>query len=264
MRAHAICADTIGCEGVQMNKSWMWVLWIPGLLVALGGCSTMTQGWAPIPAENELESFSTRWERAQKTPSTQVTALQRELVKYRDEIYGRAADRSKLEWEASGFAAYGGLAAVAGALGDLTGLMNTGAALAGFGLTQSSRYRFAEQRQIYIGALAKLYCITGKVNSASDVSVALARGSSDPNAQDAALHFADKVVASVDAVRVEYTNALLGLTPGIPSREELTAMFNRYRVPAVGVAAADPQQQAKDAAGATVLGLTDAIQTCAK
>ena len=65
-------------------------------------------------------------------------------------------------------------------------------------------------------------------------------------------------------VQVGEEQILLGLTPGIPSREELTAMFNRYRVPAVGVAAADPQQQAKDAAGATVLGLTDAIQTCAK
>lgn len=190
--------------------------------------------------------------------------MQRELVKYRDEVYARAAERSKLEWETSGFATYGGVAAVVGALADRTGLLNSGAGLAGFGLTQSARYRFAEQRQIYVVALGKLYCITGKVNSASDVAVALARGSSDPNAQDAALRFADKVVAAVDAVRVEYTNALFGLTPGVPSREELTALFNRYRVPAVAVSGGDQQQQAKDAAGATVLGLTDAIQACSK
>lgn len=235
-----------------------------GLLLALTGCSTVTQRWAPIPSDDELESFSSRWERAQKAPASEVTAMQRELVKYRDELYARAAERSKLEWEASGFATYGGVAAVLGALADRTGLLNTGAGLAGFGLTQSTRFRFADQRQIYITALGKLYCITGKVNSASDVSVALARGSSDPNAQDAALRFSDKVVAAVDAVRIEYTNALFGLTPGVPSREELTALFNRYRLPSVAVSGGDPLQQAKDAAGVTILGLTDALQVCSK
>jgi hypothetical protein len=240
------------------------VFLMASVLLALAGCSTVTQGWAPIPSKDELESFSSRWERAPKTPAAEVTAMQRELVKYRDEIYARAAERSRLEWETSGFATYGGVATVLGALADRTGLLNAGAGLAGFGLTQSTRFRFAEQRQIYVAALGKLFCITGKVNSANDVSVALARGSSDPNAQDAALRFSDKVVASVDAVRVEYTNALFGLTPGVPSREELTALFNRYRVPAVAVSGGDPMQQAKDAAGVAVLGLTDAIQTCAK
>lgn len=38
--------------------------------VALSGCSTVSGTWAPFPAQSELASFASRWEAAQKTPST--------------------------------------------------------------------------------------------------------------------------------------------------------------------------------------------------
>jgi len=190
--------------------------------------------------------------------------MQRELVKYRDELFKRALQRSKLEYESTGVTTYGGLAAVAGALADQVGLMNTGAGLAALGLTNSSRYRFSEQTQIYVVALKKLACITGKVNSTNDVTVAQATYSRDPAAQDAAVNFTAKVVTAVDAVRVEYTNALLGMTPNVLSRDELFALLTKYRPAALAVAAEDDNQQVYDAAGVMVLNLVTEIQTCAK
>lgn len=241
------------------------ILMVSGLALTMTGCSTVTERWAPFPAQEELASFGNRWEAAQKNPRTPIVDMQRELVKYRDEIYKRALERSKLEWESSGLTTYGGLAAVAGALADRTGLLNTGAGIAAFGLTNSSRYRFSEQTQIYVAALKKLACITGKVNSADDTTVALAAGSSDPAAQETAMNFTHKVIAAVDAVRTEYTNALLGMVPNVPSREELLALVTKYRPIAAGVAGATAtDQEVRDAAGATVVNLMTDIQSCSK
>ncbi|MDB5872203.1 MAG: hypothetical protein JWQ07_1645 [Ramlibacter sp.] len=192
--------------------------------------------------------------------------MQRELVKYRDEIYARALDRSRLEWESSGLTTYGGLAAVAGALGHRIGLLNWGAGIAAIGLTNSTRYRFHDQTQLYVSALKRLACITGKVNSANDTTVILAQGASDLAAQTAAYNFVKTVVAAVDYVRGEYTNGLLGLSPTVPSREELLALINTYRVN-TQVAVANEQdsaQAARNQAGETVKGLSTEIQNCSK
>jgi hypothetical protein len=191
--------------------------------------------------------------------------MQRDLVKYRDEIYVRALDRSKLEWESSGLTTYGGLAAVAGALADRTGLINTGAGLAAIGLTNSTRFRFHDQTQIYVVALKRLSCITGKVNSANDQMRALAVGASDQIAAAAARNFTNTVIAAVDFVRVEYTNGLLGMAPVVPTREELLALVNTYRpAAAIAAAAADADQAAKDEAGTKMKALSEEIQQCSK
>lgn len=233
--------------------------------VTLSGCTTVTNSWGPFPETNELTSFADRWAAAPKSSlNTEVADMQRELVKYRDEIYARALERSKLEWESSGLATYGGLAAVAGALADRTGLVNTGAGIAAIGLTNSTRYRFHEQTQIYVVALKRLACITGKVNSANDQMRALAVGASDPAAVAAARNLTSTVIASVDFVRTEYTNSLLGLTPTVPSREELLALVNTYRPPVAPAAAMDAFQQAKDEAGTKIKGLSDEVQQCAR
>lgn len=237
------------------------------LLIAstLAGCSTIQSTWAPFPGTNELKSFSDRWNATPHAVASEVADMQRELVKYRDEIYVRALDRSKLEWDSSGFTTYGGLAAVVGALADRTGLLNTGAGLAAIGLTNSTRYRFHDQTQIYVVALKRLSCITGKANSTNDQMRALAAGASDQTAAAAARSLTNTVIAAVDFVRVEYTNGLLGLAPVIPTREELLALVNTYR-PAGGggAAAADADQTAKDEAGAKVKALSEEIQQCSK
>ncbi len=73
-------------------------------------------------------------------------------------------------------------------------------------------------------------------------------------------------VTAVDYVRAEYTNALLGLTPTIPSREELLALMGTYRAttPVKAAGAPDPNQAAYDRAGEAVLGLAVGVQDCSK
>lgn len=234
-------------------------------VAALTGCSTVGSTWGPFPEAKELMSFADRWAVAPKTGvNNEVAEMQRELVKYRDELYARALERSKLEWDSSGLTSYGGLAAVVGALADRTGLMNTGAGLAAIGLTNSTRYRFHDQTQIYVVALKRLACITGKVNSTTDQMRGLAVGSSDPAAAAAARNYTTTVIASVDFVRTEYTNGLLGLTPSVPTREEFLALINTYRPVVAAPAGADPSQPAKDEAGVKVKALSDEVQQCAK
>ncbi len=232
---------------------------------ALTGCATVSNSWTPFPQQRELMSFADRWKASSHGGNqTEVAEMQRELVKYRDEIYERAVDRSKLDWDASSMATYGGLAAVVGALADRTGLLNTGAGVAAIGLTNSRHYRFRDQSQIYVAALKRLSCITGKVNSTSDQIRILGVGASDQLASAASRNFIDTVVASVDYVRTEYTNGLLGLTPSVPSREELLGLINTYRPSGVAPAAADAQQQAKDEAGAKMKALSEEVVQCSK
>ena len=139
--------------------------------------------------------------------------------------------------------------------------------MATLGMTNSSRYMFHQQTQIYVSALKRLACITGKVNSASDNTLALAQGAGDSVARDAAKNFVDTVVASVDYVRTEYTNGLLGLTPTVPTREELLGFTNTYRTATTAGAAATlggPDQAAADAAGIAVKTLATEILICSK
>lgn len=232
---------------------------------ALSGCATVSNSWTPFPQQSELMSFADRWKASPHGGNqTEVAEMQRELVKYRDEIYVRAVDRSKLDWDSSGMATFGGLAAVVGALADRTGLLNTGAGIAALGLTSSRHYRFREQSQIYVAALKRLSCITGKVNSASDQIRTLGVGSSDQSASAASRNFINTVVASVDYVRMEYSNGLLGLMPSVPTREELLGLINTYRPAGAAAAAADAQQQAKDEAGAKMKALSDEVVQCSK
>ncbi|QEY63366.1 hypothetical protein FXN65_15375 [Metapseudomonas lalkuanensis] len=234
-----------------------------GLLLALSGCATVNESWAPFPTKDELISFNDQWAVATKAGNRSVFDLQRELGKYRDRIYQQALERSKLNWESTGATTYGGLAAVIGGLADQTGLMNSGAGLAALGLTNSTRYRFSEQTQIYVTALKKLSCIQGKVNAMDDLTLSLAKRSSDPAAQSAANHFIDKVITSVDAVRAEYTNALLGMAPVVSSNDELKAIARQYLQTTVAVAATDdPEQKMYDKAGETAIELVVGIQSC--
>lgn len=235
------------------------------VVATLSGCATVSTNWMPFPQQQELMSFADRWKAAAHgSIQTEVAEMQRELVRYRDEIYVHAVDRSKLDWEASSMATYGGLAAVIGALADRTGLLNTGAGIAAVGVMNSKHYRFREQSQIYVAALKRLSCITGKVNSASDQMRILGVGSSDQSASAASRGFINTVVASVDYVRTEYTNGLLGLTPSVPTRDELLGLINAYRPAGAAAAAADPLQQAKDEAGAKMKALSDELTQCSK
>lgn len=244
-------------------KTFSLFFWV-AVVSSLIGCSTTTSSWAPFPQNKELTSFADRWKLASRSGADIVT-LQHTLVEYRDEIYAAAAERSRLEWDSTGLTTYGGLAAVVGALADKTGLLNTGVALATFGLTNSSRYKFPQQTQIYVSALKRIACITGKVNSISDSTLNLAKSADDSISADAAKNFINSVITSVDYVRIEYTNGLLGLAPTVPTRDELLAFAGAFRAPVgavAGIMSAD--QVASNRAGDIVKSLVIEIQNCSK
>ena len=240
-----------------------------GSMLTLGGCASLTPTWSPFPTSDELNSFDNQWAATAKSDPPQVPELRQAVMVYRDKIYGHALLKDQLEWDTSGVTVFGGLAAVAGALAGQPGLMNTGAGLAALGLTTSSRYRFGEQKRIYITALDKLHCIYGRLDRVTDVTLASAHGSSDPAAQDAAVQFFPYVVASVDRVRMDYTNSLLGMAPVTPSREDLLGFATQFKPAIVAATLAvaggsASQQQISDADGAVVLKLVSEIQACAK
>gem|GEM_PF-5616046 len=234
-------------------------------LLVLSGCASVTKSWAPFPGSDELKSFDSRV-KARKDPPDLPT-LKSELLIYRDELYSAALDRSRLEWESAGLATYGGLASVAGGLASKIALVNTGAAVASLGLVNASFYRFPQQTQIYVTALKRVSCILGKTNAVNELLLRDAAQASDPVAANAAADFLQTVATSVDFVRVDYTGALLGLSPQIPSKEELLASYGRYRPAAVAGTAlgtVNPNQAGFDQAGETVRTLSSEIQACAK
>jgi hypothetical protein len=236
-------------------------------LVGLTGCASMSSPWIAFPGQEELVSFDARVKARKETPD--LSALKPELLAYWDGLYAAALTRSKLEWEAAGMATYGGLISVVGGLASKIALVNTGAAVAAVGLINSSFYRFPQQTQVYLTALKRISCILGKVNVVDDMLLVRAARSSDADAVITAASFVQTVISSVDFVRVEYTGALLGLTPSIPSKDEILAGYARYRPVAAGApfaagTPADPNQPLYDQAGETVRTLAADIQACSK
>lgn len=234
-------------------------------LLAMQGCATVSSSWPPFPDKSEIASFESRV-KAKRLPPDMVT-LKSELSAYWNELYLAALTRSQLEWESAGMASYGGLASVAGGLASKIALVNTGAAIASFGLINSGFYRFPQQTQIYLTALKRDSCILGKVNVVDDGLLRDAAQSSDPVASGMATNFIQTAITAVDSVRVDYTSALLGLAPSVPSREEILAAYGRFRTggaAAAHAAGAPVANPAYDQAGEIVRALSAEIQACAK
>jgi len=197
-------------------------------------------------------------------PTPPIEKLQRELVIYRDRIYESALVRRKLEWEAATTSTYGGFAAVTAAIADKASFMNIGLGIAALGLTNSTMFKFSDQSQAYVVALKKVSCVSNKVSSLDDATVSFAKNSNDPQAVATALNFPSRVVAAIDSIRIEYTNALLGIGPSVPSRDEILALIKTY-APAKGAAVAlDEDSKRKEESGKLVLSLMSDIQACAK
>lgn len=238
-------------------------------LSALGvsGCAVLNSvdNLAPIPSQNELAPFAGRLI-VPGARNPKLSVFKSELGKFIGEYHAYAIARRKLEWDSTGMTTYGGLAAVLGGLADRTGLLNTGAVLAGTGLAISSRYHFNQQSQVYFTAVKKLSCINSKVQSIPDTLVEDAMSSDDKNAADIAKQAVTQLAGSVDAVRIEATNAMLGIAPGTPSRDELLAMFKSY---AAATAASAPPPGGADGlrkreAGEQVKAVLAETAACAK
>ena len=272
-RLHAVCGHDVrparSCVR-SLSDRWQSFKRISRILLGgcatlvLSGCASVSSSWAPFPSQGELMAFEARVKAKQSPPD--LATLKPELLAYRDEIYAAALTRSKLEWESAGMATYGGLASVAGGLASKIALVNVGAGVASLGLINSSFYRFPQQTQIYLVALKRVSCILGKVNVVDDTLLTYARLASDPTASNAAVNFVQTTMSAVDFVRVEYTGSLIGLTPSIPSKEEMMAAYGRFRpaTPAAAASGADPNQQLYDQAGESVRALVVEIQACSK
>ena len=249
----------------------MKTLLIAGTLFSLSGCSILIKpnSLVPIPSANEFASFSGRLQGIGADQAS-LAELKAKLIDFIGEYHKLASERRKMEYDASGMTTYGGLAAVLGALADKTGLLNTGAATAGLGLAISSRYNFGQQSAVYFGAVRKLACINSKLTSVPDTVFSDAILSPDLNAAEIAKGAVRQIAGTVDAVRIEANNGILGIAPGVPSRDELLTMFRSY-LPAttpVGGSAApaapDPDGVRRKEAGEQVKALLSEVSMCSK
>lgn len=243
---------------------WIKMTTVAAAAALLGGCALVGGGLAPIPDAREFDSFGARLGAA-----TRLSEFRAALGQTINEYQVRASEKRKMEWDSSGLTTYGGLLAVMGALADRTGLMNTGAGLAGVGLTTTSRYNFHQQAQVYYLALRKLTCVSSKVALIPDEVFSRAARSDDAGAAEVGRSALPMLIASVDGIRQEAVNGTLGIAPGNLSRDDLVNLFNTYRAPPAGAKAlepgVDPAEAARNrAAGETVKALMADVALCVK
>ncbi len=240
------------------------------VILTLPGCALLSNynNLAPIPSEKEFNTFSGRLPGIASDKAT-ISDFKKELVTLIGEYHILASDRRKIEYDVTGITTFGGLGAVLGALADRTGLLNTGAAFAGLGLVTSSRYNFNQQSLIYFSAVRRLACINSKLAAIPDTVFVDAINSPDSNAADIAKGAVRQLASLVDTVRIETTNSMLGIAPGVPTREELLVMFKSY-LPALAAtgaaapAAPDPDAVRRKDAGEQVKSLLSEVGTCTK
>lgn len=244
------------------------VLAVVFFVFALTGCSTLVSKnrWAPIPTIAEFDTFRSRLQLAGAGAPTPAQ-FRVGLIEYIGEMHSYVAEKRSMEWENSGLAAYGGMAAVLGALADRTGLLNTGAAVAGFGLANGSRYNFGQQATIYVSAVKKLSCISNKVAFVPDSVFADARETDDTSAAKIAEGAMNTLIVAVETVRIESINSMMSLAPPSPTRDDYLNMFNMYRGGSSGANAApnpDPDIQRKREAAEQIKLLLTEVGVCTK
>lgn len=240
-------------------------------LCALQGCATLSNvdNLIPTPSVKEFDTFSSTLPGASNDTAS-IAEFKTQLVAYIGQYHMRASERRKMEWESSGMTSYGGLVAVIGALADKTGLLNSGAGLAGLGLMTSARYNFGQQSQIYLVAVRRLACVNSKLVVISNTVFDDARNSPDAHAAAVAKGAVRHMTDLVDGIRIDANNGLLGIAPGTPSRDELLAMLRSY-LPAAATAAASAPPAPDDAdsirrkeAGEQIKSLLTDVATCTK
>lgn len=239
-------------------------------VLLLSACASVSseRGLAPIPTVKELTPADGYFRMKVPGERMALSHFKSRLVTVIHDYHGYAVDRRKLEWNASGLSTYGGLLAVAGALADRTGLLNTGAGVAGIGLVTSSRYNFAQQSAVYIEAVKSLSCIMAKVAPIPDTVLEDAMLSDDANAAKIAEGAIPTLISLVDTVRINANNGLLGIAPTVLSRDELMVMVKSYSaqapVPAVPGGPVSADMIRKREAGQTVKTLLADVAVCAK
>jgi len=220
----------------------------------------------PMPSQQELLPLSARF--ASATTSQTLQDFKDEMSRTIATYHGYAVEKRKLEWGMSDATTYGGIAAVAGALADRTGLLNTGAGIAALGMINSSRYNFGQQSNIYINAAKGLSCIYAKVAPVPQSILDEAVLSDDTNAASIAKGAIAQMVTVADTIRTNANNELLGIKPTTLTRDELLVMVNSYRPAATANSAPIPGEspliQQRRIAGETIKTLLAEVSACAK
>lgn len=241
-----------------------------GFVFSVSGCALLSNAdnLIPIPAESEYESYSAKMRTISPNGDPTLSEFRSQLIVFIGEYHKRAAERRKMEWDSSGMATYGGLGAVLGGIANKTGLINTGAGIAGIGLATGSRYNFSQQSLVYFNALKKLSCIEAKVSSVPSTVLDDAKLSDDVDAANIAKGGMKQLIDAVDNVRIEAINGMLGISPTTPTRDELLTMFNAYKpgvntanAPQLGVSADMTRQRA---AAETFKVLLSEVAVCVK
>lgn len=162
---------------------------IPLIVVSLllTGCtrSLMENSW-PVPPD-DIVNYPPPQLAPDPAKFEQLSLAANHAEGLRVLINTHSTDSGKRDWASGDFTTFGTIAAVGGAMADQTGLMNTGAGMAIFGLTARERYKYNIQSASYVGARKALECMLTHVSTTNDVEVlwgTIQQGS--PETQEAA------------------------------------------------------------------------------
>ena len=141
--------------------------------LAMTGCthSLMETSW-PLPPEDIAKMPSP--DLAPPAKNLNYGMLKRAIVhteKLISYINNETDKRGRMDWASGDHTSVGAIAAVAGAIADQTGLMNTGAGISLLGMTARERYQYNLQFTTYAGAKQALDCVLEHVKTVNDDDV---------------------------------------------------------------------------------------------
>lgn len=124
-------------------------------------------------------------------------------------IVDQSVDRQNRDWATSDFTSIGVVGAVAGALADQTGLLNTGAGMSVLGVSTRERYQYTNQQAAYAGAQNALDCMLTAIQSTNDTYVAWAGSQTGSQVTAEAAHaLPGIIVAATTKVRLSLITRL--------------------------------------------------------
>lgn len=124
-------------------------------------------------------------------------------------IVAQSVDRQRRDWATSDFTSIGVVGAVAGALADQTGLLNTGAGMSILGVSTRERYQYTNQQAAYAGAQNALDCMLTAIQSTNDTYVVWAGSQTGSQVTaEAAYALPGIIVAATTKVRLSLITRL--------------------------------------------------------
>lgn len=172
------------------------------------GCawSPTKDSW-PLPPENLLKLHS-----PPLTAGSDVRAAQLHANRLFNVIKTNSNDRGAYKWATGDYVSLGAIMAVAGAMADKTGLINTGAGLSVLGISASDRFQYQVQQDAYENARVAVGCVITQAGRTNDNEVMWARTQQDAiPLRDAASTFSAGVVDAVNKIKEGLITRLKGI-----------------------------------------------------